>query len=148
MLDEISSHTLEVISRCLLGDYATDEVVDNIALLFPILCSGIMSIPRRFPWPLNKIPTFGFGRSMKAREEFKEMFQNLISDRRADTANGRCVNGGLLDNLLDMQEKQNSNGGPKEGGVAFDDDFIFDNVSSGFVYASGSIIFFPRTLPP
>lgn len=141
MLDEISSLTLEVISRGLLGDYATDGVLDNIASLIPILCDGIMSIPRRFPWPMSKIPMFCFGRSMKARAEFKEIFQGLIRERRVDKANGRCISGGFLDGLLDMQERQLSDGGPKEGGIVFDDDFIFDNVSAAFISRVGKRAF-------
>lgn len=148
MLDEIRNLTLEVISRCLFGDYATDEVIDNIARLFPTISSGIMSIPRSFPWPLNKKPIFSFGHAIKAREEFKEMFQDLIRERRADKRKCRCSSGGVLDALLDMQERQSSTGGPKEGGIVFDDDLIFDNVSAGFIYALGSIRSFLRTLPP
>lgn len=129
MLDEINSYTLEVISRCFLGDYATVEVVKDIKRLLPIICKGLMSVPMRFPWPLRKIPAFSFGQGMAARKEFKEIFEGVLLDRQVDmTAGGAVLNAGVLDTLLDMQQRQRSMGGALEGEILFDDDFIFDNV--------------------
>lgn len=130
LLEEISSHSREVIARCFLGEYATEHVLEQIDRLYPPMCRGVMSIPLHFPWPLNKIPVLSFGPALAARKEFKDVFDSVLRKLMAHKASGRIVNGGVLDALLVAQELQ-PNGGTEEDSSSFDDELIFNNVRKG-----------------
>lgn len=150
---DIQAYTLEVIAHGFLGDYATDDVVAEIGRFLPPLLRGMFSFPRSFPWPLNRIPIFGFRRAMDAREGFQRLLEGLIRERRTDLrTNGAKKNGGVVDEFLRMQKEQMDAGGPEEGGVVFDDDFVYDNVSgyAGLTFScccrtARFTIFFPFT---
>lgn len=134
MQDEIYSFTVDIISRCFLGDYRTEKVLEDIERLIPVLANGVLSLPLRLPWPLNRFPAFSFGRAMSARADLIGSLEDVLRQRRADwesteTMDEVKMTGGVLDELLAMQKQQMDVGGPGERGVSFDDAFIFDNVS-------------------
>lgn len=136
MLDDIRSFTLEAISIGILGSYASKSVIEDIARLLPVLATGVVSIPRRFGWPLNKIPMFGFGHSLDARIDLIEVLDRIVRQRKEDKeampASQNVRDGdssaGVLDAFLDMQARQAEAGGPEPGSVVYDDEFIVDNV--------------------
>ena len=135
MLDDIRSFTLETISIGILGAYASESVIEDIAHLLPVLATGVVSIPKRFTWPLNKLPMFRFGRSLDARVKLIELIQGILKQRREDKARlsseGVSDSGtvtGILDALLEMQGKQAEVGGPEPGQAEYDDEYIVDNV--------------------
>lgn len=143
MLDEINSFTLEAIARCFLGDYAAEHL-DKITDLLPALAEGLVSVPRRMPWPLSRLPSFAFGRSMDSRESFREVLFGVLQERKAALSpkNASCEarrRAGVLDTLLKMQKEQLDTGGAKEGQVVLDDDFVIDNVRSGARHATGVV---------
>lgn len=133
MLSEIYGITLEIISRCFFGDYATEELLRDLGRVVPVLANGILSVPIRFPWPLNKFPAFSFGLAMDAREELVQLLGNILRERRsdlgADDEQRRERSGAVIDSLLDMQAKQITDG-VLANGVEFDDEFVIDNVRS------------------
>lgn len=134
MLDEIRIYTVEVVSRCFLGDYATQDVLDDIARLLPELSKGFISVPRRLPWPFNILPAFSFARSFDAKNNFKHTFNRILHAHRAhlETAeiDGTVIRtaGIIVDSLLEVQRRQVYNGEATEKELVWDDDFIFDNV--------------------
>ena len=135
MLDDIRSFTLETISIGILGAYASESVIEDIAHLLPVLATGVVSIPKRFAWPLNKLPMFRFGRSLDARVKLIELIQGILKQRREDkvrlSSEGVSDSGtvtGVLDALLEMQGKQAEAGGPEPGQAEYDDEYIVDNV--------------------
>lgn len=130
-LKDLHALTLEVVARCFLGEYATRNVLDDLGRLVPVLGDGILSVPVRFPWPLNRFPAFSFGAAMHARSKLLKVLNGVLRARRADLedAGDRSVpSAGVLDSLLAMQTQQTRDGGPEKGQVAFDDEFIVDNV--------------------
>lgn len=136
MMDEIYSVTLDIMCTCFLGDYATEEVVEDIGRVLPVLANGIFSVPRSLPWPLNLFPAFAFGASMSARKELDSILEGVLQERRADPKSAESMadeggrRAGVLDAFLALQKKQKEeDGGPGEGETVFDDRFIFDNVS-------------------
>lgn len=144
MLDEISIFTLEVIARCFLGEYATEDVLRDIGRVLPTYALGFISVPFRLPWPLNTLPAFSFGKSIDARNDFKEIFQTILQAHRAGLASAedcdeQAARAGVLNLLLEMQRGQLDSGGAKGGEVVFDDNFIFDNVRK----TCGSSVFHP-----
>ena len=135
MLDDIRSFTLETISIGILGAYASESVTEDIAHLLPVLATGVVSIPKRFTWPLNKLPMFQFGRSLDARVKLIEVIQGILKQRREDKArlssegvSNSSTATGILDAMLEMQGKQAEAGGPVPGQAEYDDEFIVDNV--------------------
>lgn len=122
---------MESIAGVFFGDYATPDFVGNIKRYLPAISFGLFSFPVRFPWPLNQIPVFGFGRSMDAREAFKSDVLGVLDERRADLDSAKeggssGKSAGLLDSLIRIQQNQlETEGGNDE---RFDDDFVFDNV--------------------
>lgn len=133
LASDIQAYTLDVIAYGFLGDYATENIVAEIKRLLPVLSRALFSVPRGFPWPLNKVPILGFQHSMDARKEFQTLLAGVIRERRSDLTremgtNKATKNCGLVDELLKLQKEQMDAGGPGEGGVILDDDFICDNV--------------------
>ena len=132
MLKDIYGITLEIISRCFLGAYATEEVLEDLRRVVPVLGNGVLSVPIRFPWPLNKFAAFSFGLAMDARAELVKILAQILSERRSDIeADGerRQKSGGAIDSFLEMQAKQIVDG-VLANGIKFDDDFVIDNVRS------------------
>lgn len=129
--DELRFFTLEAITDVFFGDYATPELFDEVKRFLPVISWGLVGLPVRCPWPLNKLPVFGFGKAMDAREAFKTTILRILGERRAERAStdaggrdGRSA--GILDSLIELQQKQM---GRKDGQEdMFDDDFIVDNV--------------------
>lgn len=143
LLDELNKFTLEVICYGFLGEYATSEILEEAVRLLPTFISGTFSIPRTFPWPLNRFPTFSFGLAMEARGEFSAIIADVLRQRRldmlSDSGDGKDVKtGGGMDLLLKAQQLQIDGGGPEEGGITFDDNFIIDNVRVLFPVATYS----------
>lgn len=133
MFEEISRFTLEIIMCCLFGDYASDEILEEVITLMPALSKGLFSVPRAVPWPLSMVPLFKFGTSLKARRKFKGRVDRVLKERRKDlksSADGSGVarSAGVLDKFLRVQKEQVGGGGAKDGELELDDDFIFDNV--------------------
>lgn len=83
MFDEMSKFTMEVISRCFLGDYGTGRVLDELTRLVPLVADGLLSKPRRFPWPLNRLRGYNFGPALDARQEFNNVIGGVLLERRA-----------------------------------------------------------------
>lgn len=141
-LDEVAAFTISTVCRCFLGDYATIKIVEDIARIIPSISAGMLSIPRRFPWPLNKLPALCFGPSMDSRSEFEGIIEGVLRERRADMASAvdseRLRSAGVLDTLMSMQTKQIDDGGPGEGETKFDDNFIMDNVRT-LCFLSGEV---------
>ena len=84
MVDEITNFTMEVVVHAFLGDYGTDKVQRNCLYLIPEVSKGMLTIPRRFWWPLNRILPFNFGRAMKARKQFDTMIAGVVEKRRSE----------------------------------------------------------------
>lgn len=130
--DELRDFTLESITGVYFGDYATPDLLEDVKQLLPVMTSGLISLPVRFPSPLNKLPVFGFARSMDARETLKSIILSELEKRRAAWA---CTDGGdrggksagILDSLIEIQRNQMDLEHGRQG--TFDDDFIVDNVS-------------------
>lgn len=129
--DEMKDVTSEAIAGVFFGDYATPELMADTRRVLPAISRALFSIPVRFPWPLNRLPAFGFGRSMDARESFKSEILRVLEERRADmvsaeegSSGGKSA--GLLDSLILIQQRQKGLEGTQGG--SFDDDFIVDNV--------------------
>lgn len=130
--DELRGFTMEAITGLFFGDYATSELLDNVKRLLPVISSGLISLPVRFPSPLNKLPLLNFATSMDAREALKSIILSVLGERRADRASvdGDSRGGksaGILDSLIDIQEKQTDLDDGRQ--INFDDDFVVDNVS-------------------
>ncbi|CAN0450608.1 unnamed protein product [Hapterophycus canaliculatus] len=122
---------MEAITGVFFGDYATAELLDDVKRLLPVITSGLMSLPVRFPWPLNKISLLGYSRSMKAREAFKSIILGILQDRRLDQASKDGGSRGgksaaFLDALIEVQQQQMGLEDGRE--QIFGDDFIVDNV--------------------
>ncbi len=136
MLDELMDFTQTSIIGVFFGDYATPEFTKAVSRYMPAIGSGLMSFPMRFPWPLNKIPVFGYGKAMDARGAFCGVIRRVIEERRADISSAGGVSGGtggknagVLDSLFEMQQRDHVSEPGQEG--VFDDDFIVDNVRVG-----------------
>lgn len=136
MLDELMDFTLNSIVGVFFGDYATHEFMEDVKLYMPAIARGMLSLPMRFPWPLNKIPVFSYGKSMDAREAFSGVIRRVIEERRADISSAGGGSGstggksaGVLDSLIEIQQRENCSKPGQEG--IFDDDFIVDNVRVG-----------------
>ncbi|CAM9217969.1 unnamed protein product [Ectocarpus sp. 8 AP-2014] len=130
MQDDLRRFSLESIAGAFFGDYATPRFIEDTGRLLPILSQGLISIPFRFPPPLNKLPMLGFGLSMDAREELKGVIRDALHRRRADLASGEGTskNPGVLDSFFDLQDQQQMGAeGALDGSFSFDDDFIIDN---------------------
>ena len=139
MLDELFDFTLELVAGVFFGDYASPEFLDNVKRYMPAIGNGLLSFPMRFPWPLNKLPVFGYGVSMDAREAFSSAVRRVIEERRADLPyagedSGRTdgKSAGVLDSYMAMQQRENSSDRGQDG--TFDDDFIIDNVRVGHLW--------------
>ena len=134
--------TLESIAGVFFGDYATPDFTEDLKRLLPSMTSGALSFPVKFPWPLNQIPVFAFGRSMDAREAIESNVRKVLQERRADLASsGRGSrsgkSAGVMDSLVELSQKQTGLQGVPAG--SFDDDFIVDNVrTSNMQLASSS----------
>lgn len=132
--DEMRDVTLEAIAGVFFGDYATPEFMEDIKRLLPAISSGLFSIPVGLPWSLTRLPVFGYGRSMDAREAFKlDKFDilNVLEERRADLASAKEgtnseKSAGLVDSLIVIQQNQMGTEDGQDG--SFDDDFIVENV--------------------
>ncbi|CAM9562186.1 unnamed protein product [Ectocarpus sp. 12 AP-2014] len=130
MQDDLRRFSLESIAGAFFGDYATPRFVEDTGRLLPILSQGLVSIPIRFPPPLNRLPMLGFGLSMDAREELKGVIRDALYRRRVDLASGEGTsrNPGVLDSFFDLQDQyQMGAEGALDGSFSFDDDFIIDN---------------------
>lgn len=86
MFDEISSFTFEVITYSFLGDYGTGEVLKKLQRIIPAVSGGLLSKPRRFPWPLNQMPGHNYGKAIDARKEFDAEVGDILRQRRLDLA--------------------------------------------------------------
>lgn len=86
MFDDISSFTMEVMAHCFLGDYGTGEVLEKLKWIVPAVADGLISKPRRFPWPLNRMPGHKYGTAMDARKEFDAVVGGVVRQRRLDLA--------------------------------------------------------------
>ena len=139
LFEDIQAFTLETIARAMLHDYATDNIISDILRIAPVQFAGAFSVPRRFPWPLNQLPLFSFGRSMEARQEFVGIMKGVLDERKNEvkstTPSGgsgkQWRNAGVLGTFVDIQAKQRDAGGPGEGEVEIDDDYIITSVSNG-----------------
>ncbi|CAM9885429.1 unnamed protein product [Ectocarpus sp. 4 AP-2014] len=130
MQDDLRRFSLESIAGAFFGDYATPRFIEDTGRLLPILSQGLVSIPFRFPPPLNRLPMLGFGLSMDAREELKGVIRDALHRRRVDLASGQGTNKnpGVLDSFFDLQDQQQIGAdGALDGSFSFDDDFIIDN---------------------
>ena len=122
----------------MLHDYATDNIISDILRIAPVQFAGAFSVPRRFPWPLNRLPLFSFGQSMNARQELVGIMRGVLDERRNEvkstTPSGGSKkhwrNAGVLGAFLDIQAKQVDAGGPGEGEVEINDDYIITSVSN------------------
>ena len=76
------------------------------------------------------MPLLNYGQAMKARQELIEVLRDVTAERRTDLARGTTKKAGLLDKMLRIQAEQIARGGAKDGEYEFDDDFIYDNVST------------------
>ncbi len=137
MQNELRSFTLGSIVGVFFGDYATPELMEDVKRQMPILISGLFSFPVRFPWPLNKLPFFAYGKSMDAREALSGIVRRVLDERRAVLAEGgsNSIGGksaGVLDSLVEIQEREKGSEQGQEG--AFDDDFIIDNVRASHLW--------------
>lgn len=133
MQDELRSFTLESIVGVFFGDYASPELMEEVKRYLPTITSGLFSFPVRFPWPLDNIPFFAYGKSMDAREAFSGTVRRVLDERRAVLAEGggggNSTGGksaGVFDSLIEIQQREKGSERGQEG--AFDDDFIVDNV--------------------
>ena len=139
LFEDIEAFTLETIARVILCDYATDAIISDILRIAPVQFTGVVSIPQRFPWPLNRLPLFSFERSMKARQDFVSIIKGVLGKMKTEvkstTASGgsdkQRRNAGVLGALVDMQAKQRDAGGPGGDEVEIDDDHIISSVSNG-----------------
>ena len=110
LFEDIEAFTLETIARVILRDYATDAIISDILRIAPVQFTGVVSIPQRFPWPLNRLPLFSFERSMKARQEFVSIIKGVLDKMKTEmestTASGgsdkQRRNAGVLGALVDM----------------------------------------------
>ena len=142
LFEDIESFTLETIARAILRDYATDAIISDILRIAPVQFAGVFSIPRHLPWPLNRLPLFSFGRSMKARQEFVSIIKGVLNERKTEvestTASGgsdkQPRNAGVLGAFVGMQAKQRNAGGPGEDEVEIDDDYIISSVRNFCYY--------------
>ena len=133
MLDELGIFTLESITGVYFGDYATAELMEDVQRYMPAISNGLLSLPVRFPWPLNKLTVFSFGKSMDAREAFAGVIRRVLNERRADLLSAGVGGNGtggksaeVLDSLIEIQQREN---GSEDGqGGTFDDHFIVDMV--------------------
>ena len=138
LFEDIEAFTLETIARVILRDYATDAIISDILRIAPVQFTGVVSIPQRFPWPLNRLPLFSFERSMKARQEFVSIIKGVLDEMKTEvestTASGgsdkQLRNAGVLGALVDMQAKQRDAGGPGGDEIEIDDDHIISSVSN------------------
>ena len=136
MLDELSDFTLESIVGVYFGDYATLELLEEVKRYVPTITKSVFSVPLRFPWPLNKLALFGFGKSIDARAAFSVIVHRVVDERRADLSSARegsssagGKSAGILDSLFEIQQGQ-------EG--FFDDDFIVDQVRTDRLWLEDS----------
>lgn len=131
MLDDIKCFTLETICGGLLGDYATETVRAEIACLLPVFANGVISIPKRFRWPLNLLPMLRYRQSLDAREGLVQVLQEVVRRRKYDIEHanedddGRHA--GVVDGFLRIRKEQQERTQNPDPEV--DDDFIVDNVS-------------------
>lgn len=145
MLDELADFTMELITGVLFGDYATPELMKDVKNFLPALSKAMFSFPVRFPWPLNKVPVFGYGKSMDAREAFSGVIRGVLDERRADilsvgedssgTAGGKSA--GILDSLIELQQREKVSEEGQEG--TFNDDFIVDTVRVDHLWPRDSL---------
>lgn len=82
---------MEVILHAFLGDYGTEEVLKDCLRLVPQVSKGMLSIPRRFWWPLNRLRPFNFGPAVKARKDTDAIIPGVIRERRSDMVKGNNV---------------------------------------------------------
>ena len=126
MFDELTEFTMESITGVFFADYATSEVMEAVKRYMPTIVNGLFSFPMRFPWPLNKLALFSFGKSMDAREAFSSVICRVLEERRADIASARGgssgtagKSAGVLDALIEVQQGHQG---------TLDDSFIVDTV--------------------
>ena len=84
MFEEISDLTMEIIAHCVLGDYGEGQVLDDMRRIVPKAVDGMVSKPRKFPWPLNRLPGNNFGSGMAARKKFDKVIGGVLRQRRSD----------------------------------------------------------------
>ena len=84
MFEEISDLTMEIIAHCVLGDYGEGQVLDDMRRIVPKAVDGMVSKPRKFPWPLNRLPGNKFGSGMAARKKFDKVIGGVLRQRRSD----------------------------------------------------------------
>lgn len=82
----VSGLTIEIISRCFLGDFGAGQVLDDIERLVPMVVDGLLSRPRRFRWPLNRFPGFNYGSAADARKEFDLLIKGVVRERELELA--------------------------------------------------------------
>ena len=136
MMDELLDFTLELITGVLFGDYASPEFMEDVKRYLPAIGDSLLSIPVRFPWPLNTLPVFGYGKSMDAREAFSGAVRRVLEERRADLSSAERGSGsidgknaGVLDSYMAIQQRESASEAGQQG--TFDDQFIVDNVRVG-----------------
>ena len=138
MFDELMDFTMESITGVFFADYATPELMEDVKRYMPAIVKGFLSIPVRFPWPLNEFALFSFGLAMEARGAFSGVIRGVLEERRADISSAEedssstgGKSAGVLDSLIETRQEQ-------EG--TLDDNFIVDSVrvSHLWVLAVGS----------
>ena len=126
MFDELTDFTMESITGVFFADYATPDLMEDVKRYMPTIVNGLFSFPVRFPWPLNELALFSFGKAMDARKAFSGVILRVLEERRADISSvgggssdigGKSA--GVLDSLIETQQAQ-------EG--TLDDNFIVDTV--------------------
>ena len=75
---------MEIIAHCFLGDYGEGKVLNDMRRIVPKAVDGMISKPRKLPWPLNRLPGNNFGSAMAARKEFDTIIGGVLRQRRLD----------------------------------------------------------------
>lgn len=125
---------MDVIVACFLGDITKDEL-EVIRESFNIIEPGLVSIPKALPWPLSRTPLsklrpFNYGRAMEARAAVSKTILGIVERRRKELSSAdKWESKYVIDTVLEKQAQQWANGGPAEGEMLIDENFIIDNVS-------------------
>ena len=84
MLEERGDLTMEIIAHCFFGDYGEGKVLNDMRRIVPKAVDGMISKPRKLPWPLNRLPGNNFGSAMAARKEFDTIIGDVLRQRGLD----------------------------------------------------------------